>query len=65
MTRIPDMEVQRETAKAILVTDGNDSFWVPKSVITDDSDVWELSEDGAGPGDLVVEDWWAEKEGLS
>lgn len=34
--------------------------WVPKSVIHDDSEVYD---GGDGEGDLVVETWWAEKEG--
>lgn len=36
-------------------------IWIPKSVIHDDSEVY-----GEGhQGDVVVEEWWADKEGLS
>ncbi len=34
-------------------------FWVPKSVIDDDSEVFALGHAGT----LVVADWFAEKEG--
>lgn len=33
-------------------------FWVPKSVIHDDSEVYEKG----GEGKLVVKTWWAQKE---
>lgn len=50
-----------ETAAAIHVKDeGGKAFWVPKSVIHDDSEVYKTNTDGS----LVVADWWAEKEGL-
>jgi len=54
----------RETAKALLVyleSDGEE-HWIPKSVIHDDSEVYSMK---AGDGELIVEGWWAEKEGLS
>lgn len=35
------------------------TFWVPKSVIHDDSEVYEPGHEGA----LVVEDWFAEERG--
>jgi len=60
------VEVIRESDKAILVGHGehlDDPVWIPKSVIHDDSEVWDGSTDGCGPGDLIVETWFAEKEG--
>ena len=49
-----------ETDKALLITysDGED-FWVPKSQITQDSEVYEKD----GVGDLIVTAWWAKKTG--
>ncbi|MBT5274982.1 hypothetical protein HOL82_03520 [Candidatus Woesearchaeota archaeon] len=35
-------------------------FWVPLSVIHEDSEVWQADQE---PGDLLVKEWWAEREG--
>ena len=53
--------VTRETAKALYV-EGDDGTrrWIPKAVIHDDSEVYAQGTSGK----LVVEDWFAEKEGL-
>jgi hypothetical protein len=56
----PDTECIRESGKAILVTRGRREMWVPKSVIHDDSEVYEDGHHGT----LVLQTWWAEKEGL-
>lgn len=61
--------VIKETAKAILCeVDGPDldtvQVWVPKSVIDDNSEVYSLKS-GQEPGTLVVQTWFAEKEGLA
>lgn len=45
-----------ETDKAILVVILEDKFWIPKSVIHEDSEVFEKG----GEGHLVVMEWWAE-----
>ncbi len=37
--------------------------WVPKSVLHDDSEVYQLSSDPDGK--VIVMEWWADKEGLS
>lgn len=51
----------RESDKAIQVDiDGIGRFWVPKSVIHDDSEVY--GGEGAA-GELVVKRWFAKKEG--
>ena len=55
-----EYEVIKETAKAILVSDGDDQLWVPKSVIHDNSEIWKTGQSG----NLVVETWFAENEGL-
>ena len=56
-------EIIRESAAAILVkiNDHSGEHWIPKSVIHDDSEVWE--EKGS-TGKLVVQEWFAEKEGF-
>jgi hypothetical protein len=58
-----DAEVVAETDKAILVrsNDLDKDTWVPKSVIDDDSEVYERDTDGT----LIVKGWWARKEGLA
>lgn len=48
---------------ALRVRFANETRWIPKSVIHDDSEVYELSCDP--DGNVVVEEWWADKEGLS
>jgi hypothetical protein len=51
-----------ESSKAIRVRlDTGREVWVPKSVIDDDSEVYDSDHD---EGKLVVQEWWAEKEGL-
>ena len=54
-------ECIRETAEALLVqfTDGSEQ-WFPKSVIHNDSEVYELGCDGT----IVVQGWFAKKKGL-
>jgi len=58
---ISDVEVKKETEKALLVEIEGEEFWIPKSLIHDDSEVH--SEDDKGT--LVVPEWFAEKEGLT
>lgn len=55
--------VEEETSKAVLfhVEDLDQDLWVPKSVLHDNSKVWQLHQD---PGELVVKQWWAEKNQL-
>lgn len=55
--------VQQSTDKALLVKlDAEDEpRWVPKSCIHDNSEVFEEKSE---PGDLIVLEWWADKEGL-
>lgn len=59
---IADVKCIRETAKAILVRmDDDRELWIPKSVVDDASEVYRDGHEG----ELVVQQWWAEKEGLS
>jgi hypothetical protein len=56
-------KVLRETDKAILFENIDDEqLWVPKSVIHDDSEVWADADDKR-EGELIVKQWWAEKNG--
>lgn len=60
--QIQDVEPVRETDKALLVEVDGEQKWCPKSVIDDDSEVYSMK---SGGGTLVVQRWWAEKEGLT
>jgi hypothetical protein len=53
--------VEAESEKAILVEIEGEKVWVPKSQISDDSEVYSKA---SGGGELVVTRWWAEKKGL-
>lgn len=59
-TCIEDVLAIRETAKALLCIIDGDEVWIPKSVIDDDSEVYQDGDEG----DLVITEWFAEKEGL-
>ena len=50
-----------ETDLALLVDLETEEHWFPKSVIDEDSEVQEKGD----RGDLVVKEWFAEKEGLT
>jgi pectate lyase len=51
--------VVQETDKAICIDDDSNEIWVPKSQITDHSEVWQKGDDGY----ITVTEWWAEKQG--
>jgi hypothetical protein len=54
--------VKTETDKAILCVIADQSeHWVPKSVIEDDSEVFDVEH---GKGTLIASRWFAEREGL-
>lgn len=58
----PDSLVIGGSDKALNITINGKDYWVPKSVIHDDSEVFdELDNDN---GTLIVESWWAKKAGL-
>lgn len=55
----------RETEKALLVEledHDNREVWIPKSVIHDDSEVFDSEKNAEGS--VVVQEWWAMKENL-
>lgn len=61
--RFRNVTVKRSTDKALLCIWDGEEHWVPKSMIHDDSEVFE-DTDGANEGTLVVKYWWAEQAGL-
>lgn len=50
-------EITRTTDKAVLVTIDGEDHWIPRRVCLD-GDALETGDD-----DLIVADWWLEKEG--
>jgi len=62
--RFDDCEVKRATDKALLIyiPDLEESRWIPKSAVHDDSEVFDDEENSRGT--LVIVDWFAEKEDL-
>lgn len=62
VVEIDHVRCYKETDKAILVEidDSGEEKWIPKSVISDDSEVYERGTEGT----LVVHEWFAEREGL-
>jgi hypothetical protein len=60
--KFPNCRVVTATEKALLVEIEGEEEWVPKSVIHDDSEVFDDDENAEGM--LVLEEWWAEKSGL-
>lgn len=55
-----DVKCIGETDRALqILDDEGESFWIPKSVVHEDSEVFE--EDDVGT--LVVKKWFAEREG--
>jgi len=45
---------EREKAILVIESEMGNQFWIPKSVIGDDSEVWKLDQ----IGDVVVKEWW-------
>lgn len=51
-----------ETARALRVSlQEGGVHWLPKSIVHDDSEVYELGH----AGKVVVEEWWADANGFS
>ena len=57
---IEDVECVKETAQAICCVIDGEEKWIPKSVIGDDSEVFEEGDEGT----LVIHEWFAEKENI-
>lgn len=51
----------RNSGKAILVEGGDfdEPQWIPQSVVTSESEVYDLESEGT----LIVHEWFAEKKG--
>lgn len=60
-TEFEDVHCDAESDKAIKVVIGQDEYWIPKSQIHDDSEVYTKNTNGT----LIVAEWWAEKSGLT
>lgn len=58
--RFEDVLSISETDKALLVEIEGNQFWVPKSQIDDDSEVWLPQQEGT----LITSEWWAQQRGL-
>lgn len=50
----------RESDKALLVSVDGQNVWIPKSHITDDSEVYKVGHSGK----LVITEWIATEKGL-
>lgn len=58
---LDEVEVLRESDKALLVLVGGEELWIPKSQIHEDSEVYSLK---SSPGTMKVTRWIAEEKGL-
>jgi hypothetical protein len=52
-------EITRATDKAVLVEIDGEQHWIPRSVCLE-GDMLDV-----GDTDIIVADWWLEKEGLA
>jgi hypothetical protein len=59
--QIHNVTVSRETEAALLVEIEGETFWIPKSQIHDDSEVYKADTEGT----LVIPLWLAEEKGLT
>lgn len=55
-----DVTCIAESDKAILVDIEGEEFWIPKSEVDDDSEVWSDGDEG----DLIISTFIARKRGL-
>lgn len=57
---IEDVECTDETPDAICIEkEGDEPFWVPRSVVHEDSEVLNVGDEGT----LLVDHWFAAKNG--
>ena len=59
-----DVEIRGATDKALLVEYEGEEFWIPKSQIDDDSEIYSSRQLGK-TGTLVLPYWLAEEKGLA
>lgn len=63
-TKLGTGKVKQATDKALKIElESGETVWIPKSMIHDDSEVYDA--DSNSEGEVVVQTWWAEKEGLA
>ena len=55
---ISDVTVKRETKEAILIEVDEEEYWIPKSQIHDDSEVYRDGDEG----DIIISEWIASKK---
>ena len=59
VAEFPNSKAIAQTDKALRVIIDGEKRWVPQSVIHADSEVWKNGDEGT----LVVQEWFAIKEG--
>lgn len=57
---LANVTVKRDSGKALLCLIDGDDYWIPKSQIHDDSEVYEMETEGT----LIIPRWLAEEKGL-
>ena len=63
-TSLGDGEVVAASDAALRIKlESGDTLWIPKSVIHDDSEVWDDEDNSYG--EVIVQSWFAEKEALA
>ena len=63
-TSLGNGKAKKDTGRALLIElETGEERWIPSSVIHDDSEVYDAHDNSEG--DVVVAQWWAEKEGLA
>lgn len=60
--RLDDVSCTKETEKAMLVVIEGQEYWLPKSQIDDDSEVYDAGKHAEGI--LVISQWIAEQKGI-
>ena len=55
-----DVYAKKESDKALLCDIAGEEYWIPKSQIDADSEVFEKGHRGL----LITSEWWARKAGL-
>ena len=59
-TEIEDVEVVSETPLALRCRIGGREYWIPKSQVSDDSEVYKVGDSGT----MIMSEWIATDRGL-
>lgn len=62
LAKFPDCRVLKATEKALLIDIEGEEHWIPQSVVHEDSEVFDDEDNSEGM--LVLQEWFAEREGL-